>query len=403
MAGKDQNSGGRTSRYEQLGASATKAGMHAALERAGITLEQDLFISLVPDFTGDASYFGFAHCDGAGTKAIVPYLIFRATGDRSKFAGLAQDALVMNLDDVFCAGVPEGMILANTIGRNAAVIDDQCIEQIVKGYRECIATLAAHGVPITLSGGETADCGDTVRTLIVDATLVGRIRAAGLIRTSRIAPGDRIIQLSSAGRTSYETKENSGIGSNGLTLARHVLLSAESVGGYPEVWNSEIDRALCYRGPYSVLDSPPGLGMTVGEALCSPTRSYAPLLATLIPALGADLHGIIHLTGGAHSKVLRFVRGVRLVKEDLLPVPPLFSLIEQCGGVTAEELYRVFNMGARMELYVPSDRVPEVLEAARALRIEAKVAGEVQAHPDGADAQAEVVLTTPSGTISFRG
>lgn len=389
--------------YGALGASASKEGVHEALERAGIDVSHDVFITLAEDLAGDPEHRSFAHADGAGTKAIIPYLIFRETGSRSAFAGLAQDALVMNLDDVMSAGLPERMLLSNTIGRNALLVDDGCVEEIVRGYRAVVELLGTYGVRVELAGGETADCGDTVRTLVVDATLVGRMRLSSVVRTSRIAPGDRIVGLASGGRASYEPRDGSGIGSNGLTLARHVLLSGGALKRYPEVWCAETDPAAAYRGPFNVTDSPAGLGMTVGEALASPTRTYAPLLSRLHRELGSDLHGIIHLTGGAHSKVLRFVRGVRLVKESLLPVPPIFRLIAETGRVAPDEMFRVFNMGCRMELYVPDGRVDHVLRSAAELGIDAAVVGAVEAHPAGSDAPAEVILRYEGQTVTYRG
>ena len=318
------------------------------------------------------------HCDGAGTKSIVAYLYYMATGERRWFRGLAQDALVMNLDDIFCLGIPERMVLSNQIARNAKLVDDGVVAELIGGYKDLVSTLGSHGIDIELSGGETADCGDVVRTLLVDAVVSGRIRNKNLIDPRRIEPGDAIVALASSGKADYETVQNSGIGSNGLTLARHTLLSSAARDKFPEVVDPAVDPSLSYRGPYQVTDRPDGLEMTVGEALLSPTRTFAPVLLEIYKTLEADVHGAIHLTGGGMSKVLRFGENNLYRKGNLFPVPPVFKLIQQHGNIPWREMYQVFNMGQRFELYVPAARADEVVAIAWNHRVDARIIGTVE-------------------------
>lgn len=373
--------------YEKLGASASKAGLHRALKSAGAAAGGELFAQVTDDAAGSADHKSFIHCDGAGTKSVVAYLLARETGDVNHYAGLAQDALVMNLDDVYCLGAPSSMVLANTIARNARVIGDNVIAAIVTRYRELTESLRSLGVPIALSGGETADMGDVVRTLVVDAVLSGRIEKRCLIDTRRIAAGDVIVGLESTGRAEYEDFHNSGIGSNGLTLARHALLKRE----YAERDADAADPAgltqASYSGPYSVSDRPRELGgASVGEALLSPTRTYAPLLAKIYAELADAIHAAIHVTGGGLTKILRFgPGGLHFIKDDLFPVPPIFSLIQRSGGVSWKEMYGVFNMGQRMELYVPPSAAGKLIKLAADSGIAAKVIGRVESSENGSN------------------
>lgn len=387
--------------YQSLGVSATKEGLHGILEEAGLAEETDqLFAKVNQDIAGDEHYRSFIHCDGAGTKSVIPYLYYRETGSYSLFGGLAQDALVMNLDDAFCIGLPDSLILANAIARNSNLIDDRAIGEIIKSYKALTDQLNKLGVPLQLSGGETADCGDVVRTLVVDAVICGRIKKDRLIYPKRIVPGDVILGLSSTGRATYEQKINSGIGSNGLTLARHCLLKKEYADRYPEVVDPNLDREVIYRGSYSVTDAPSGLGMSVGEALASPTRTYAPLLTSLLKQFRPeDIHGIIHVTGGAQTKVLRFGRGNRYVKNNLFPTPPLFQLIQERGAVSWKEMYQVFNMGHRLELYIPAELAGKVLENCNSFGIECQQIGYVENNTDSE--KNKVILETANGHFEY--
>ena len=360
--------------YESLGASASKAGLHRALEKAGIKEQSDYFCALEEDLAGDRDFASFMHCDGCGTKGIVAYLMHRELGDPGIFGGLAQDALVMNLDDVFCVGTPASMQLANIINRNAGVIPDEAVSAIISRYHSLAALLKGYGIEITVTGGETADCGDIVRTISVDAILCGRIRKDSTINFSRVAPGDAIVGLQSNGQASYDESPNSGIGSNGLTLARHALLS----GAYSAKFTEAASKAEPRPAGFLLGDKPEGLGMTIGQALCSPTRTYAPILKEIYSRLGSQIHGAIHLTGGALTKVLRFGRGNHYIKDNLFPLPPLFQLIQKHGNVPWKEMYQVFNMGQRLELYVPASCVELIVEVTMSFGIKAQRIGEVE-------------------------
>lgn len=383
--------------YAKLGASASKAGLHRVLDATGLADTESLFARLLPDLAGDKSYRSFIHCDGAGTKTIIAYLLYRMTGERKYFAGLAADALVMNIDDVYCTGAPESIALANTIARNAKLIDDDIVGTIIGSYVALVDQLRGFGIPIEITGGETADCGDVVRTLMVDAVVAGRMRSDSLVYPSRIAAGDVVVGLSSSGQALGEEAPNSGIGSNGLTLARHSILSSWHADQYPEVVDPAIPADIRYRGQFKATDRHPTLPISVGEALLSPTRSYAPLLHTLLPELGDTVHGIIHLTGGAHTKVLRFLRGVSVIKDALFPTPPLFALIQAGGAVPWREMYQVFNMGHRMEIYLPEEHAGRVIDAARKFRIDAQVVGRVVA----TNAAPSVQLIGAHGTFEY--
>ena len=385
--------------YSKLGASASKQGLHKALKSSGLETDQGLFSSVFPDSAGDPGYRSFLHCDGAGTKSAVAYLLYKATGDPSHFAGLAQDALVMNLDDVYCIGVPEGLLLSNLLARNASLIPDEVIEVILTAYRKLAEQLASLGISLTLSGGETADCGDVVRTLVVDAVLAGRIREPGLIRASTIRSGDAIVGLSSTGRCAYEDEEGSGIGSNGLTLARHALLSKDAER-FPEVFDPGLDPSLRYRGPFAVTDTPSELPMSIGKALLSRTRTYAPVLKKAYLSLGEHIHGVIHCTGGGQTKVLRFGTGNFYVKDRLFDVPPLFDLIRRHGKVSWKEMYQVFNMGHRMEVYLDPKGVPELIGLASDHGVEARQIGEVR--PSEIDGQNHLRLSSPEGDLDYQ-
>lgn len=360
------------SQYEKLGASASKESLHNALRGAGLSESTNYFCQLYPDIAGNADYKSFVHCDGAGTKSIVAYLHYKETGDASVFKGIAQDALVMNLDDAFAVGPVEGLLLGNAIARNSKNVGEDALQALFSGYKECVENLAREGVTIQLAGGETADLNDVVNTIVVDATLCGRVKSSKLIDTNRIKPGDAIVGFASYGTATYETTANSGVGSNGLTLARHALLSPSYYGKYPEISSPSI-------GKYFLTDTPDGLNMSVGEALLSPTRSYAPLISKLLGEFGTEIHGIIHNTGGGLTKVLRFGRGNKYLKTNLLPTPALFSLIKGSLNISSKEMFQVFNMGIRLEAYIPQSAVHKAISLAKNYGIEAQQIGSVEA------------------------
>lgn len=380
--------------YALLGASSAKAGILAA---AGEATESRYFACPIEDPFGDPEHVFFLHADGAGTKSIIAYLMFRESGDVSWFKSLAIDSVVMNLDDVACSGGLSGLVLSNTIGRNRGLIPDEAISAIIAGYRECVATLAAEGVSITLSGGETADIGDLVRTLVVDSTLSARIKRDELVDAFRVVPGDAIVGFSSTGTCRYESKANSGIGSNGLTLARNVLLSRTHAEKYPEVGDPSIPPSLGYRGPFAVTDPLPGLGMSIGEALLCPTRSYAPLITALLRSFRGHIHSLVHCTGGGQTKIKRFGKGVRFVKNALFPTPPLFQEIQRCGNIPWSEMFAVFNMGHRLEACIPAGAISDVISAAREFGIDAQVIGQVTS----SSGLNEVVIESPYGTFLY--
>lgn len=369
--------------YERLGASATKDDVHAAVAGTDPGLFPNAFCRIAEDVLGgDPDWCSLAHADGAGTKAIVAYLAFRETGDPKWFRGLAQDALVMNLDDMACVGAADRFLMVNTIARNGRLIPGSAIAEIIHGFEDCRRRWKEFGIDIAATGGETADLGDSVRTLVVDAALTARLKRSDVIDAGRIEPGLAIVGLSSTGRAWYEDSVNSGIGSNGLTLARHVLLHRDYKDRYPESLAPEIDQSLAYRGKFKLSDGPTGLGMSVAEALLSPTRTYAPIIKQVLAALGTRVHGIIHNTGGGLGKCLRFGRGVHFIKDDFFEIAPLFRLIAD-AGVQSEEMARTFNMGCRLEVYVPPREAKTVIEIAERFGVASKVIGRCDEAKDG--------------------
>ncbi|HMO16928.1 MAG TPA: AIR synthase-related protein [Oligoflexia bacterium] len=389
--------------YNALGASAGKEKLHAVLEELGALPDKskNFFCQVSNDVAGSADHFSVMHCDGAGTKTIIPYLWYKETGSREFFGRLAADALVMNLDDVYCLGKPEQMLLANAIARNASLIPEEVIKEIIGSYIYLGTKLRSLGVPIEISGGETADCGDTVRTLVVDATLFSRIKKKYVLDPANISPGDVIVSLASFGRSTYENTDNSGIGSNGLTLARHALLKKDLLDRYPEIGNPLLDLAHCYQGPFSVTDEPGDLMMNIGDALSSPTRTYAPVLECIFRELPKDkIRAAIHLTGGAHSKVLRFCPdNTLIIKDDLFNPPPIFNLIQEHGQVETKEMYKVFNMGTRMEIYCDESISDNIIQISERFNIAAKKTGYVEKRTTSKHSEKETreVLVKASG------
>ena len=383
-----------SSAYAALGASSAKGGVLAAVGETG---PARYFASPVDDPAGDPNHAFFLHADGAGTKSIVSYLLFKETGDTKWFRSLATDSLIMNLDDIACSGGLEGLILSNTIGRNRSLIPDQAIAEIIGGYKDCVAMLESEGISIRMSGGETADVGDLVRTLIVDSTLSSRIPRDQLVDTTRVVAGDVIVGFSSTGTARVESEPNSGMGSNGLTLARNVLLSRQLASAYPEVCDPGLSHDVAYRGPFSVTDYHESLGMTVGEALLSPTRTYAPLMKQLLANFREHVHALIHCTGGGQVKIKRFGRGVRYEKDNLFPTPALFALIQKHGDIPWNEMYSVFNMGHRLEACLPAEAANEAISCAKQFGIAAQVIGRVTS----GEGENEVTISTPHGVFTY--
>ena len=388
-----------SSSYDKLGASASKAGLFDALAKSNLSPNRNYFCRLDErELTGSRD-LTVLHTDGAGTKSIVAYLYYKETGDTAHFSGLPQDAIVMNLDDVLCLGPVENLALVNALARDPQRVDDYCLLAIINGYKSFLEHLAAHGVSIAFLGGETADVKDIVRTLLVDATIYGKLKYSELVSFERVKPGQIIIGLSSTGRASYESTDNSGIASNGITLARHALLHKHYLNKFPEALDSSGDTTHLYRGSFKLTDNLPGTVFTVGSALLSPTRTYAPVLYRLFKELPGKIHGVIHNTGGGQTKVLRLGTGNRYIKDDLFNVPPLFSAIQQSGGIPWREMYEVFNMGHRLELYIDPADEPAVRDISKSFNIEAKRVGSVE-NNSTSDSNS-VLLKTPHGEFDW--
>ena len=397
-------------RYQSRGVSAGKEEVHAAISRQDAGLFPGAFCKIVPDdLTGEADCCLIMHADGAGTKASLAYLASRENYGTPTlaltWAGIAQDSLIMNLDDIACVGSIGPYMISNTIGRNAKRIPGEIIAAIVNGYQAVCDLLSKFNIPCRLTGGETADVGDLVRTIIVDSTVMSRLRRDRVIDAGRMAPGDVIVGFSSTGQAVWETHPNSGMGSNGLTSARHDLLGGDYRAKYPETYAPEVKSDLVYCGPYKLSDPLPGDSMTVGQALLSPTRTYLPLIKRLLETVPHnDIHGLIHCSGGGQSKIVKFgglgrKNGNRYIKDNCFPVPPLFAAIQQATGMGWAEMYSVYNMGHRLEAIVPSHAVDACLSAAREFRIDAQVVGRVESRDEPGN---EVVVKSPHGTFQYR-
>ncbi len=370
-------------RYEDRGASADKKEVHAAIRGEDPGLFPGAFCKVLPDsLTNDPNHCLLIHADGAGTKSVAAYLWWKETGDASVFRGLAQDSLVMNLDDLLCVGAEGPFLLSNTIGRNAKLIPGQVIAEIIAGYRDCIDMLGKHGVEIISGGGETADLGDAVRTLVVDSTLVARMERKRVITGEKLRPGLVLVGFSSSGKTSYESKENSGIGSNGLTSARHELLSSHYREHYAEAFAPEI-KELAYTGSFRLKDVLPGSQITAGEALLSPTRTYAPVLAKVFAEARDSIAAVFHNTGGGQTKCLRFGKGLTYIKDNLFDPPPLFRVLRDKSRLGLSELYRSLNMGHRLEIACEPGVAQALISIAKGFNMEAKVVGHIEAGPVG--------------------
>ena len=387
-------------RYKARGVSASKAEVHEAVRQSHPGLYPGAFCKLVPDtLSGSPDHALAMHADTAGTKSVLAYLYFKETGDAEVFAGIAQDALVMNLDDLLCVGATGPFLVSNTIGRNARLVPGEVLRAIIGGYEALAQRFAQWGIALDLTGGETADVGDLVRTVDVGATVVARMPRAQVIANDRVRPGDVIIGLASDGQAAYEPEHNSGIGCNGLTSARHDLLTREYAAKYPETLDPGIPESLRYCGPHRVTDPLAGTPLTIGKALLSPTRTYAPLLMGLLREARPMVHALVHCTGGGQTKCLRTGSGIRYIKDNLFPPPPLFARIREVTGTPWREMYQVFNMGHRMEIIGRPALVPLVQALAQPLGLEVRVVG--ACHKGGPANQ--VVLHTPGGVETYPG
>jgi phosphoribosylformylglycinamidine cyclo-ligase len=333
----------------------------------------------VPDFLGgDEEYCNIMHADGAGTKSSLAYAYWRETGDLTVWKGIAQDALIMNIDDLLCVGAVDHILLSSTIGRNKRLIPGEVIAAIINGTEELVEDLRKHGVNIYTTGGETADVGDLVRTIIVDSTVTCRMKRSDVIDNANICDGDVIVGLSSYGQATYEERYNGGMGSNGLTSARHDVFANELASKYPDTFDHGIDASLVYNGALRLTDVVDAVDVDAGQLVLSPTRTYAPILRKMLDGYRHQIHGIVHCSGGGQTKVLHFVDGLHIIKENLFPVPPLFKIIQEQSGTSWSEMYQVFNMGHRMELYVPASTAESLINIALQYNVDAKIIGRVE-------------------------
>jgi phosphoribosylformylglycinamidine cyclo-ligase len=371
------------SRYDQRGVSATKSEVHEAIKNTDKGLFPKAFCKIVPDhLTNDPEYCIIMHADGAGTKSALAYMYWKTTGDMSVWKGIAQDALIMNLDDLICVGATENILLSSTIGRNKNLIPGSVIAAIIEGTEELIADLKNHGIQIHSTGGETADVGDLVRTIIVDSTVTARMKRSDVIDNANITPGDVIVGLASSGQATYETQYNGGMGSNGLTSARHDVFHKTLAALFPESYDDSVPEELVYSGQIQLTDSVDGVPLDAGKLVLSPTRTYAPIVKKLLEKYNAsDIHGIVHCSGGAQTKVLHFVNDVHVIKDHLFEVPVLFKLIQEQSKTDWKEMYQVFNCGHRMELYVSPEIADDIIAISKSFGVAAQVIGRVESSP----------------------
>jgi phosphoribosylformylglycinamidine cyclo-ligase len=368
-----------SNRYAQRGVSANKEDVHNAIKNVDKGLFPQAFCKIVPDYlTGDEDYCLVMHADGAGTKSSLAYMYWKETGDISVWKGIAQDALIMNVDDLLCVGAVTNITLSSTIGRNKNLIPGEVISQIINGTEELLDSLADHGVKIHSTGGETADVGDLVRTIIVDSTVTARMKRSEVIDNANITSGDVIVGLASFGQAAYETEYNGGMGSNGLTSARHDVFSKVLAEKYPESYDHAVPEDLVYSGSKKLTDAIEGSPLNAGKLVLSPTRTYAPIIKKIVSELGRDhIHGMVHCSGGAQTKILHFVKDLHIIKDNLFETPPLFKLIQEESGTDWKEMYQVFNMGHRMELYVPQEIAKDIIAISESFGVPAQIIGKV--------------------------
>ena len=384
-------------RYMQRGVSASKEDVHKAIANLDKGLFPQAFCKISPDILGgDADYCNIMHADGAGTKSSLAYLYWKETGDISVWRGIAQDAVVMNTDDLICVGATDQMLLSSTIGRNKNLIPGEVIAEIINGTEEVLQMLRDNGIGIYSTGGETADVGDLVRTIIVDSTVIGRMKRSDVISNGNIQAGDVIIGLASDGQANYENTYNGGMGSNGLTSARHDVLGKYLANKYPESFDPSVPSDLVYSGSRNLTESVPGTPLNVGQLILSPTRTYAPVVKALLTELRPHLHGMVHCSGGAQTKVMHFVNHVHVIKDNLFSIPPLFDLIQKESGTSFKEMYQVFNMGHRLEVYANPAHADEIIRISQSFGIPAQIVGRVEA-----SATKKLTISSPYGEFIY--
>lgn len=367
-----------TDRYSGRGVSAQKEDVHNAIKNIDKGLFPKAFCKIVPDYlTGDEEYCLVMHADGAGTKSALAYMYWKETGDLQVWKGIAQDALIMNIDDLLCVGATENIMLSSTIGRNKGLITGEVLASIIEGTEELLEEYRNYGISIISTGGETADVGDLVRTIIVDSTVVARMKRTNVIDNSKIQPGNVIVGLASFGKATYESEYNGGMGSNGLTSARHDVFSKELMIKYPESFDSDLPEHLVYTGTKSLTDST-HTELDAGKLVLSPTRTYAPIVKKILDKYRSQIDGMVHCSGGAQTKILHFLEKGHVVKDNLFDIPPLFKLIQEESGTSWQEMYQVFNMGHRMEFYVDSMIAEDIIQISKGFEVDAQIIGRVE-------------------------
>jgi len=369
-------------RYTQRGVSASKEDVHKAIQNLDKGLFPKAFCKIVPDMLGgDPDYCTVMHADGAGTKSSLAYVYWKETGDISVWKGIAQDAIIMNVDDLLCIGATGPILLSSTIGRNKNLIPGEVISTIINGTEEVLQMLRSHGMEISSTGGETADVGDLVKTIIVDSTVTARMRRDAVIDNKNIQAGDVVVGLASYGKGTYEDQYNGGMGSNGLTSARHDVFCKDYMTKYPESFDHQVPQDLVYSGKNKVTDTIPGVDLNIGKLVLSPTRTYAPIIIEVLKQMRSAIHGMVHCSGGAQTKVLHFVEDLHVIKDNLFEVPPLFRLIQEQSGTDWREMYKVFNMGHRMEIYLNEQHAERVIAISKSFGVNAQVIGRVESSP----------------------
>ncbi len=385
-------------RYRRRGVSADKEDVHDAIENIDKGIFPSAFCKIVPDLlAGDPVYCNIMHADGAGTKSSLAYIYWRETGDLSVWKGIAQDAIIMNVDDLACVGALDNILYSSTIGRNQKLIPGEVIKALIDGAEEVLSMLRDHGVNIISTGGETADVGDLVRTVIVDSTVTARMPRERVITTEQIQAGDVIVGLASFGQAKYENEYNGGMGSNGLTSARHDVFSKYYAEKYPESYDPALPSDLVYSGHYRLEDPVEGVPVNAGKLVLSPTRTYAPVIKKIISELDRNIHGMIHCSGGAQTKVLHFIRDLHVIKDNLFELPPLFRIIQEASGTEWKEMYKVFNMGHRMEVYLPEKYAKICMDISKSFGIDAKIVGRVETRGPGK----RLTIESPFGRFDY--
>ena len=384
-------------RYNLRGVSASKEDVHNAIKNIDKGIFPQAFCKIIPDILGgDPEYCNIMHADGAGTKSSLAYAYWKETGDIAVWKGIAQDALIMNIDDLLCVGAVDNILVSSTIGRNKHLIPGEVISAIINGTDELLEELRSMGVNAYATGGETADVGDLVRTIIVDSTVTCRMKRTDVISNDRIQAGDVIVGMASYGQATYEKEYNGGMGSNGLTSARHDVFAKYLATKYPETFDSNVPEELVYSGQKNLTDKIDELGIDAGKLVLSPTRTYAPVIKVLLEELRSQIHGMVHCSGGAQTKVMHFVKNVHVIKDNLFPVPPLFKMIQEQSGTDWKEMYKVFNMGHRMEIYIAPEHAEKVIEISKSFGIDAQIVGRVEASDKN-----ELTIKSEFGTFEY--